>query len=90
MKSAHTCFSDDTQELMRLVNQLRGFPTSSSSDIYGRDTLLELTTFEIQWENNEEDAVSTEATAENKETFKEVADSIEALARQQAKKDAAL
>jgi hypothetical protein len=75
---------------MRLVSQLRGFPTSSASDIYGLDTKLELTTFDIQWENNEDDAVSNEATAENKETFKEVADSIEALARQFAKKDAAL
>lgn len=77
-------------ELMNLVSQLRGFPTSSSSDIYGFDTKLELTTFEIQWENNFEDAVSSEATAENKQTFKDVADSIEALARQFAKKDAAL
>lgn len=75
---------------MSLVSQLRGFPTSSASDIYGLDTKLELTTFEIQWENNEEDAVSTEATAENKSTFKDVVESIEALARQKAKKDAAI
>jgi len=75
---------------MRLVSQLRGFPTNSGQDIYGLGTKIELTTFDIQWANDEDDAVSSEATAENKETFKRVADSIEALARQSAKQDAAI
>jgi len=75
---------------MSLVSQLRGFPTNASSDIYGFDTKLELTTFDIQWENDEADAVSNQATDENKTTFKEIADSIEALARQFAKQDAAI
>lgn len=75
---------------MRLITELRGFPTSSSSDIYGLDTRLEFGTFEIQWSNDEDDSVSSECTAENKTTFKDVADSIEALGRQFAKNDAAI
>ena len=75
---------------MRLITQLRGFPSSSSSDIYGLDTKLEFNTFEIQWANDDDDTVSSEATSENKTTFKDVADSIEALGRQFAKNDAAI
>jgi len=75
---------------MSLITQLRGFPTSSSGDIYGLDTKLEFSTLEIQWANDEDDSVSSEATEENKTTFKDVADSIEALGRTFAKQDAAI
>lgn len=84
------CYRDDAQELMRLITQLRGFPTSSSSDIYGLDTRLEFSTFEIQWTNDDDDTGSSEATEENKTTFKDVADSIDALGRTFAKQDAAI
>ena len=33
---------------MRLVEQLKGFP-SNEKDVYGFDLRLELQTFEIQW-----------------------------------------
>ncbi|KAI9700477.1 MAG: hypothetical protein M1820_006776 [Bogoriella megaspora] len=80
---------DDVQELMTLVNQLRGFPSSSSSDVYGVDTKLELNTFEIQWANDDDESNINTVEQEQKTTFKDVVDSIEALARQSAK-DAAI
>jgi len=42
---------DDVQELMNLVNSVRGFPSHPSKDVYGQDAKLELNTFEIQWAN---------------------------------------
>ena len=74
-------------ELLSLVQPLSGLPTNSDQDIYGLDTRLVLSTFEAQWDNGEEmegeaNAVPTE---ENKQTFKDVVDSINALARQSAK-----
>lgn len=75
---------------MRLITQLRGFPSDSKKDIYGLDTRLEFNTFEIQWANDDDDSVSSEMTPETKETYKEVADSIQALGRAFAKKDAAI
>lgn len=77
-------------ELMTLVNQLRGFPSSSSSDVYGLDTKIELHTFEIQWANDDDDAVASIVENEQKSTFKDVADSIHSLGRQFAKNDAPL
>ncbi len=41
-------------ELLSLVKQLEGFPTNSEEDVYGLDTRLVLTTFEIQWDNGGE------------------------------------
>lgn len=75
---------------MSLISQLRGFPSHPSKDIYGLDTRLEFNSFEIQWASDEEDSVSDEVTAENKDTYKQVADSIAALGRTFAKKDAAI
>ena len=79
--------SDDVNELLSLVHQLEGFPTNPDKDIYGLDTRVILSTFEIQWDNGEE--VEGEAdnnpTDENKQTFKDVVDSIQALARRNAK-----
>ena len=79
--------SDDVKELLSLVQQLEGFPTNPDKDIYGLDTRLILTTFEIQWDNGEEVEGDAEGnpTDENKQTFKDVVDSIRALARRTAK-----
>ena len=80
------------QELMRLINQLRGFPSHETKDVYGLNVRLELHTFELQWTNEEDDPaanVVNDVPAETRETFKEVVDSIEAAARQFAKQDKA-
>ena len=46
-----------------------------------------LSTFEIQWDNGEEveGEADSNPTDENKQTFKDVVDSIQALARRNAK-----
>lgn len=80
---------DDVNELMTLINQVRGFP-SATTDIYGFDTRLEFNTFEIQWTNEEEDSTEVTLESETKQTFKDVADSIQSLGRTFAKKDAAI
>lgn len=83
---------DDVRELMSLVSTLRGFPSSESKDIYGFDTKVDFNTMEIQWTNGEDDAaaVGGELAGEQKDDFKRIADSIEALARQFAKQDSAI
>nr|POE56873.1 hypothetical protein CFP56_70125 [Quercus suber] len=87
--------SDDVNELLTLVSTLRGFPTNGSRDIFGFDTKLEFNTFEIQYSNSDDaDATAAEnvqeLAAEQKDDFKRIADSIEALGRAFAKKDAAV
>lgn len=85
--------TDDVQELMTLVNQLRGFPSHDSKDVYGLDVYFELNTFEIQWANKDDDPTAgtvSEIAPEQKQTFKDVVDSFEALARTFAKKDSAI
>jgi hypothetical protein len=75
---------------MSLVNTLRGFPSHSTKDVYGLDTKLNFNTFEIQWSNQDEDSAAdtvTEIAGEQKDDFKRIADSIEALARTFAKQD---
>ena len=76
---------------MSVISTVRGFPSHPNTDIYGLDTKLDLTTFEIQWTNKEEDPTMatdiTEIAQEQKDDFKRVTDSIEALARTFAKKD---
>ena len=70
------------------MRQLEGFPTNPDEDVYGLDTRIILSTFEVQWDNGEEiegAEAPTNPTEENKQTFKNVADSIKALARQSAK-----
>lgn len=80
--------SHDVNELLSIVSPLEGLPTNPNEDIYGFDTRIILSTFEIQWDNGEDvegaEAV-TNPTEENKETFKDIVDSIMALARQSAK-----
>ena len=79
--------SDDVNVLLDRVKELEGFPTNPNEDIYGFDARVVLTTFEIQWDNGEDvegDAPSN-PTDENKQTFKDVLDSISSLARQKAK-----
>ena len=76
-----------------MISIVRGFPSHSSEDIYGIDTRLDFTTFEIQWSNQEDDPTATEVSelaAEQKDEFKQVADSIEALSRTFAKQDSAV
>ncbi|KAG9596232.1 hypothetical protein KCU77_g3468, partial [Aureobasidium melanogenum] len=89
-EKAGTMASDDVQELMRLISQLRGFPSHESKDIYGLDKVLELHTLEINWCNQESDPAANEIAdvpSETKQTFKDVVDSISAAARQFAKAD---
>ena len=78
---------------MSLINDLRGFPSHPTEDVYGADIKLDFNTFEIQWSNQEEDPSAnqvSEIAGEQKDDFKRVADSIEALGRTFAKNDAAL
>ncbi len=79
---------------MSLVSTLRGYPSHAEEDIYGADTKLDLTTMEIQWSNQDDDATTLqgpvkEIAGEEKDEFKRIVDSIEALARTFAKKDSA-
>lgn len=81
------------QELLRLVEQLRGFPSSPGKDIYGHDVRIEYNSFELQWASDDSDSASDvikEIAQEQKDTFKDIADSIDALARTFAKRDAAV
>lgn len=85
--------SDDVNELIRLTNELRGFPSHASKDVYGFDTKIELNTFEIQWCNEDDDPTAgdvSEIAGEQKDDFKRIADSIEALGRTFAKRDSAV
>ncbi|KAK5130221.1 hypothetical protein LTR08_002306 [Meristemomyces frigidus] len=84
---------DDVHELMRLVQELRGFPSSPSKDIYEADAKVDFNTFDIQWSNEDEDPeadVIKEIAFEQKDDFKRIVDSIEALGRAFAKKNAAV
>ncbi len=78
---------------MSLVSTLRGFPSHPSEDVYGQDTKVDFNTFEIQWSNQDDDPSANEISeiaAEQKDDFKRIADSIEALARTFAKKNSAI
>jgi ABC-type transporter Mla subunit MlaD len=58
--------------------------------VYGQDTKLDFNTFEIQWSNQDDDSaadVVSEIAGEQKDDFKRIVDSIEALARTFAKQD---
>ncbi|KAL8985265.1 MAG: hypothetical protein Q9177_004481 [Variospora cf. flavescens] len=86
--------ADDVNELLDLVKPLGGFPSKAGEDVYGLGVRLVLSTFEVQWDNGEEGggvmtvgagAEEEGPTEENKQSFKEVVESIEALARQKAK-----
>ena len=85
--------SDDVNELMTLMQTCRGFPSHATKDVYGLDTRMDFNTMEIQWSNVDDDPAAgevSEIAAEQKEDFKNVAESIEALARTFAKNDAAV
>ncbi|KAL8783199.1 MAG: hypothetical protein Q9195_009463 [Heterodermia aff. obscurata] len=79
--------ADDVNTLLDLVKQLAGFPSNPNEDIYGFDTRIVLSTFEVQWDNGEEieGDEGKNPTEENKQTFKDVSDSIQSLARQTAR-----
>lgn len=83
---------DDVEELMSLVSAVRGFPSHETKDVYGEDARLELTTFDIQWANAEEGGAEGAGgvEGEQREEFARVVQSIEALAREFAKRDAAV
>lgn len=85
--TANAISSEDVNELLSLVKQLGGLPSNPNEDIYGFDTRIVLTTFEVQWDNGEDMSGESAAnpTDENKQTFKDVMDSIMSLARQTAK-----
>jgi hypothetical protein len=77
---------------MSLISTLRGFPSDETKDVYGLNTKLDFATFEIQWSNQEDDpaAVGGEVGGEQKDEFKRVVDSVEALGRMFAKEDSAV
>lgn len=82
---------DDVRELISLISTLRGFPSDDNKDIYGLDTKLDFATFEIQWSNQEDDPAKIgDVGGEQKDEFKRVVDSVQALARQFAKQDSAV
>ena len=83
---------DDVNELMNIISELRGFPSHETQDLYGQNTKLDFNTMEIQWSNQEDDPaeVITDIAQEQKDDFKRIVDSIEALARTFAKQDQAL
>ena len=84
---------DDVNELMNIVSELRGFPSHETQDVYGYDTKLDFNTMEIQWSNQDDDPAANEVTEiaqEQKDDFKRIVDSIEALARTFAKQDQAV
>lgn len=81
------------KELLNLIGALRGFPSSASEDIYGADVKVDFSTMEIQWSNGDDDSaadVVNEIAGEQKDEFKRIADSIDALARTFAKQDSAV
>ena len=76
--------AEDSNELMDLIKPLAGLPSDSNKDIYGKDVRLDVATFEVQWDNGEE-VEGGEVTEENRKTFGDVVESIEALTRLKAK-----
>ncbi|KAF1838863.1 hypothetical protein BDW02DRAFT_564465 [Decorospora gaudefroyi] len=83
---------DDVRELTSLVSTLRGFPSHPSKDVYGLDTKVDFNTFELQWSNEDDDAAMQDGVLadEQKDEFKRIVESIEALGRRFAKQDAAV
>lgn len=78
---------------MTLISTLRGFPSHPSKDVYGFNTRIDFNTFEIQWSNEDDDPTAgdvNEIAAEQKEDFKRIIDSIEALGRTFARKDSSV
>ena len=75
--------------LLSEINQLTGFPTHPTEDVYGKDAHVVISTFELQWDNTEEVEGGAQPQSgpsdENKKTFEEVLGSLETLARQKAR-----
>ncbi|KAK5112795.1 hypothetical protein LTR85_011129 [Meristemomyces frigidus] len=85
--------ADDVQELMSLISTIRGFPSHATQDVYGQDAKVDFNTFEIQWSNEDDDPSAgsiSEIAGEQKDDFKRIVDSIEALGRTFAKRDSAI
>ncbi|KAF2862259.1 hypothetical protein K470DRAFT_243992, partial [Piedraia hortae CBS 480.64] len=82
---------DDVHELLELVSTMTGLPSNQSKDIYGHDTKVQFNTFKGQWSNADVDPSADsihELAREQKDDFKRVSDSIEALSRTFAKHNA--
>ncbi|KAL8757394.1 MAG: hypothetical protein Q9199_002271 [Rusavskia elegans] len=80
--------AEDSNELMDLIRPLAGLPSDPNEDVYGLDARLDVATFEVQWDNGEEvegAEAKSNPTEENKQMFRDVVESIEALTRQKAK-----
>lgn len=80
--------AEDSNELMDLIRPLAGLPSDPNEDVYGLDARLDVATFEVQWDNGQEvegAEAKSNPTEENKQMFKDVVESIEALTRQKAK-----
>jgi hypothetical protein len=61
--------------------------------VYGADLKVDFDTMEMQWSNGDDDSAGdlvNEIAGEQKDEYKRVADSIEALARTFANKDSAV
>ncbi|KAL9596807.1 MAG: hypothetical protein Q9219_005566 [cf. Caloplaca sp. 3 TL-2023] len=81
-----TIQAEDANELLALVQPLGGLPTNAGEDVYGLDARVVLSTFEVQWDNGEEgEGEGGVVTEENREVFRGVVESVEALARMKAK-----
>ncbi|KAI4283154.1 MAG: hypothetical protein L6R38_002377 [Xanthoria sp. 2 TBL-2021] len=80
--------AEDSNELMDLIRPLAGLPSDPNEDVYGLDARLDVATFEVQWDNGEEvegAEAKSNPTGENKQMFRDVVESIEALTRLKAK-----
>lgn len=75
------------EELRDIISQIRGFPSSKDEDVYGLNQRLEISTADLQWSSAEDDGFDPagEITKETKQTFKDVAGSIEGASRAFAK-----
>ncbi|KAG8631199.1 hypothetical protein KVT40_000339 [Elsinoe batatas] len=84
--------AEDVNELISLTDQLRGFPSHPTDDIFGHNVRLEFHTMAFNWSNNEDDPAGdlNNVEKETKQTFKDVADSVDAAGRTFAKQDKAI
>ncbi|KAF2277365.1 uncharacterized protein EI97DRAFT_500345 [Westerdykella ornata] len=79
---------EDSRELYAMMNGLRGFPANPNKDVYGLDTRLSFTT-DMQFDNGGEETTG-ELTEEQRYTFRDVCDSVEALGRLRARRPSAV
>lgn len=90
LPSADETGSGDVNDLLAMVEQVVGFPSNSSKDIYGLNVRLEYATEAVQWASDQEDSSGEELGDEAKQSYKDIVDSIEALGREFARRDVAI